>query len=120
MKSKNQLIGFVIMTTLVVALIPLGETMAFGNTIVVVLYAISFATGISLATASLSRPYRAFWALGLSIVLVVLATTINTSMAPGEEGGPVLGLIVFGFYLGLPTLIFALLFGLALKPRMLQ
>jgi len=116
MMTQNRLIGFGLIAALVIVLVPLGRSAAFGSIAITVLYAIMFAVGIWLSAPARSPLVRVGWATGLSIALVVIATFLNVLIAPGDEGGPVTGLIVFGFYLGLPTLFFAAVLSIAFKP----
>ena len=104
--------GWILLASLTVALMPLGYIAAFSNSAFVMIYALAFAIGISAVTFGQSRLTRLGWAVGLSLALVIAATLIEALVNPGEEGGAILALIVFGFYVGLPTVIFAVLISL--------
>lgn len=107
MTARNRVVGWSILAALLIAVVPLIRVLAFGSTPVAIFYAVMLAIGVWLTSPQGSLVKQLSWTAGLSIVLVVAIDATNAVVAPGEEGGVILGFIVFGIFIGLPTFFLA-------------
>ncbi|MDQ0251058.1 putative membrane protein [Sphingomonas kyeonggiensis] len=121
-ERSSMLLGWAILALLVLALFPLQRIVGFGNFGVVLLYAFLFAIGTRLSLAGPRfRIARVGWAVLFSVMLPVVATLVGFLGAEAsdlQEVGPVGAFLIFGFYLGLPCLFFAVL--MAFVPNMIE
>ncbi len=93
-----------------------ASRMAFSHDWAVVVAIILFATSIRLIIAGVVGVFRRLGRSALLSVMVWLGFSLAGWIAflgqRNEEGGPIAVLIVFGFYLGLPTLLLSGLFSM--------
>ena len=106
--AKPRLLGWSIITILLIAAIPLSWAMAFNSTAVIAVFVIASAFGIRLSAPAGSIIKRLGWAFLVSFGVAVAATLIGTAINGLAEGGIVLALIAYGLYLGLPTAALAI------------
>ncbi|MDX5985367.1 hypothetical protein [Sphingomonas echinoides] len=105
--DQSRQIAMVGLIVLVLGLWMLGSNNAFASDIVKLLYILAFSVALRFAlpkqpSAKLRFVRSVPWIALISACL----TAGSTLLFPEPTEGPVVGLVVFGFYLGLPILFF--------------
>ncbi|RUN78192.1 hypothetical protein EJC47_02395 [Sphingomonas sp. TF3] len=104
--DQSRQIAMVGLIVLVFGLWMLGSINAFGSDIVKLLYILAFSVALRFVLPRhASAKLRFVRSLPWTALICACLTAGSTLLLPEPSVGPVAGLVVFGFYLGLPILL---------------